>query len=113
MSGCVSRPGVQIRKSCMLKSEHLVVGNIYTRNELKAKFEIKDAAINTGVFRPKGHDSIWLFVTEEKAPNRTAYTDQLQGDDLHTDGQSAGLKDAMIQHEDRGLECILLSQAQK
>lgn len=98
----------------MLTSERLVVGNVYTRNELKAKFDIKDSTINTGVFRPKGHDSIWLFVTEEKTPDRTAYSDQLQGDDLYMDGQSAGLKDAMmIHHEDRGLECILFYRKHK
>ena len=61
------RPGLQMRKCCMLTSEHLVVGNIYSRNELKAKFEIKDSTINTGIFRPKCHDSIWLFMTEALA----------------------------------------------
>jgi hypothetical protein len=73
----------------MLTSDHLEVGSIYTRNDLKAKFDIKDSTINTGIFRPKGHDSIWLFVTEEKTPDRTPYSDLLQGDELFTDGQSA------------------------
>jgi hypothetical protein len=51
----------------MLTSEQLVVGNVYTRNELKAKFNIRDSTINTGVFRPKGHDSIWLSRTKKSS----------------------------------------------
>jgi len=40
----------------MLTSEHLKVNEVYTRSELKEKFAIKDATINNGIFRPKGHE---------------------------------------------------------
>jgi hypothetical protein len=50
----------------MKTSESLVDGAIYTRSELREMFNIRDATINTGIFRPKGHDSVWLFVTEKK-----------------------------------------------
>ena len=50
----------------MKTSEKLEIGQIYTRNQLRFLFNIEDATINTGVFRPKGHDSVWLFVTLHK-----------------------------------------------
>ena len=74
----------------MKTSEHLVVGQVYTRAELAEQFQIVDATIRTGIFRPSGHDSIWLFITEEKSPAQTQYHDELVGDDLHMDGQTSG-----------------------
>ncbi len=41
-------------------SDILTLGDIYCRAELREMFDISDATINTGVFRPKGHDSVWL-----------------------------------------------------
>jgi len=35
----------------MFTSEQLTEGEIYTRNDLREQFNIKDATINTGVFR--------------------------------------------------------------
>ncbi len=64
----------------MKTSDSLVDGAIYTRNELREMFGIRDATINTGTFRPKGHDSVWLFVTENKTPDRTQYHDMLDND---------------------------------
>jgi hypothetical protein len=63
--------------------ELLVSGRVYSRGELREIFDITDATINTGVFRPKGHASIWLFVTEEKTADRTQYKDLLEGDVLY------------------------------
>ena len=40
-------------------SEDLTVGAIYTRKGLAKQFAIGDVTINTGVFRPKGHASVW------------------------------------------------------
>src|ERR1700677_3238326 len=92
----------------MKTSEQLTVGNVYSRVDLRAMFGITDATIKNGIFRPKGHDSISLFVTEEKTPDRTQYQDELRGDELHMDGQSAGLTDKLlIEHKDRGQEVIL------
>ena len=61
----------------MRTSTHLKVGEVYTRADLRNAFQITDQTINNGVFRPKGHDSIWLFVTENKPSGMTEYRDQL------------------------------------
>ncbi len=42
--------------------------------------------VNTGIFQPQGHDSVWLFVTEHKTPDRTQYVDHLEGDVLRWQG---------------------------
>ena len=98
----------------MLTSKHLVVGNLYTRHELMGMFDIKDATINTGIFQPKDHESIWLFVTKDKTPDRTQYSDILDGDDLYIDGQNSGRTDAkLIHHERDGLEVILFYRRRK
>jgi hypothetical protein len=44
-------------------SDRLVRGNIYTRAELAEMLETRDATINTGIFQPRGYDSMLLFVT--------------------------------------------------
>jgi putative restriction endonuclease len=94
--------------SSVLTSEKIKLGELYTRKQLATTFAISDATINTGVFQPKGHSSIWLFVTEKKPANRTQYTDRLAGDDLHWQGQNSGRTDELIiNHEERGLELIV------
>ncbi len=65
-------------------------------------FGVTDATIKNGVFRPKGQDSIWLFVPKEKSPDRTQYEDELCGNELQMNGQSAGLTHRLlIEHHDR------------
>ncbi len=92
----------------MYTSKHLEVGKIYSRNDLQTKFNIFDATIKNGVFKPKGHESIWLFVTEKKTPDRTQYVDHLEGDILIWDGQQAGrTDDLIIDHEKNGNELLL------
>jgi putative restriction endonuclease len=98
----------------MLTSEHLKLNEVYTRAELKEQFAIKDATINNGIFHPKGHESIWLFVTKEKTKDRTQYTDDLKGNDLYMDGQTAGLRDKwLIEHDQNGVEIILFYREAK
>jgi len=98
----------------MLTSTQLTVGQVYTRSELRELFQITDATINTGVFRPSDHDSIWLFVTEQKTADRTQYTDRLDGDVLHWEGQMAGYKDRLIiEHANVGLEILLFYRKSK
>jgi putative restriction endonuclease len=58
------------------------IGEMYSRKSLAKLFDITDATLNNGVFRPKGHSSVWLFVTKNKPANRTPYKDQLVGDVL-------------------------------
>ncbi len=92
----------------MQTSTDLEEGHIYTRHELREKYEIVAASLNNGIFRPKGHSSIWLFVTERKSADRTQYVDLLKGDTLYWDGQSSGRSDQLIiEHEQRGLEILL------
>jgi putative restriction endonuclease len=55
----------------MFTSEHLKVNEVYARPQLREKLGVKDATIKNGIFHPKGHDSVWLFVTEEKTKDRT------------------------------------------
>lgn len=95
-------------------SESLVAGAIYTRNELSEMFRIRDATINTGIFRPKGHDSVWLFVTENKTSDRTQYHDLLDNDVLHWGGQTTGRTDHLIiGHERQGVELLLFYRKSK
>jgi putative restriction endonuclease len=98
----------------MRTSDTLNVGVRYSREDLKTLFDIKDATINTGIFRPKNHDSIWLFVTKNKTPDRVQYHDELRGDDLFIDGQTSGRKDnLLIEHEQMGLEILLFYREEK
>jgi hypothetical protein len=61
----------------------LIVGNVYTRNDLRELFDIQDMTLDTGVFRVKDSNEIWLFVTENKPADREQYVDKLFGDVLY------------------------------
>lgn len=101
--------GVNIRTS-----DHLVRGDLYTRKDLRERFQVNDATLNTGVFRPKGHDSVWLFVTINKQADRTQYEDSLDGDVLSWQGQSKGGTDRLIiEHVENGLELVLFFRVSK
>jgi hypothetical protein len=92
----------------MLTSEKLIEKAIYTRNELRQKFSIRDSTINNGVFRPAGHQSIWLFVTRQKTKDRPQLVDYLDDDILYWDGQPKGGTDSqIIEHEASGLELLV------
>jgi hypothetical protein len=95
-------------------SEHLSLGKIYSREDLERLFSITDATIRNGIFRPKGHDSVWLFVTEEKTADRTQYADRLEGDHLYMDGQTEGRTDPLIiQQVAKGLELLLFHRRRR
>ncbi|HHX6969364.1 TPA: HNH endonuclease [Pseudomonas aeruginosa] len=97
-----------------LASERLEPGAVYTRGDLRALFEIHDATLNNGIFRPRGYDSVWLFVTERKTPDRTQYIDTLTGDTLHMEGQLKGRTDTLIlEHRKRGLELLVFHRKAK
>lgn len=94
--------------SGIVASKQLEPGTVYTRADLRALFGIHDATLNTGIFRPKGYDSVWLFITEQKTSDRTQYADTLAGDTLHMEGQLKGRTDALIlDHRQRGLELLV------
>lgn len=98
----------------MRSSQDLVAGQVYTRAELKAKFGIADASINNGIFRPKGHESVWLFVTKNKTSDRTPYHDSLDGDALTMQGQTSGRTDQwIVDHDKAGVELLLFYRESK
>lgn len=98
----------------ILLSSRLTEGNIYTRDELAKLLESKDATINTGIFQPRDYDSILLFVTERKPGDMTQYADQLVGDTLSWQGQTAGRKDALIiAHEQQRCELLVFYRTTK
>lgn len=98
----------------VLLSSRLVEGQIYTRAELSELLASNDATMNTGIFRPSGYDSVLLFVTEQKSPDRTQYVDHLAGDTLHWQGQTAGRKDSLIiTHTQQGLELLVFYRTAK
>ncbi|MFN7020706.1 MAG: hypothetical protein ACK4WH_05165 [Phycisphaerales bacterium] len=98
----------------MRTSDHLIPGQTYSREQLRERFQIADATINTGIFRPAGHESVWLFITEQKTSDRTPYEDQLSGEDLYFEGQTQGRTDALVrEHRDRGLELLLFYRHRK
>ena len=77
-------------------------------------FEIIDATIKTGVFRPKGYASIWLFETEDKTPDRTQYIDLLKGDVLEWQGQTEERTEALIkEHEAQDNEFLVFYRKSK
>ncbi len=95
-------------------SDWLENGTVYPRGTLIETFSISDATVNTGVFRPAGTKSIWLFVTRDKTNDRTQYKDSLEGDLLHWEGQTAGRTDRMIvEHEQNDDELLLFYRASK
>lgn len=98
----------------MFTSQTLAENNVYTRNDLIAKFDITDMTINTGIFQPEGHNSIWLFITHQKTQDMTPYVDNIVGDILYWDGQKAGRKDNLIiDHEKNGLELLVFYRRDK
>jgi putative restriction endonuclease len=98
----------------MRTSAHLQIGTHYTREELARKFNIKDATLFTGIFKPKNHESIWLFVTENKTPDRIPYKDELAGNDLYIEGQRSGRKDKLLaEHFENDLEVLLFYRKSK
>jgi hypothetical protein len=95
-------------------SEYLQTGTVYSRQDLKDMFHISDATINTGVFKPKNHNSIWLFITEKKGRDKTQYSDYLDGDTLNWDGQTSGRTDSLIiNHLKNELEILVFYREKK
>ena len=95
-------------------SKFLKVGEVYTRNELRDGFHIRDAALNNGVFKPKGHTSVWLFITQEKTRDRRPYRDSLLGGTLRMEGQTRGRTDQLIEsHRSSDLELLLFYRKNK
>jgi hypothetical protein len=86
----------------------LMRGNIYTRNDLRELFEIRDATLNNGVFHFRERRGVWLFVTENKQADREQYVDKLVGDILYWQGQRMGRTDSLIIDHKRTGENLLV-----
>ena len=98
----------------MRSSSQLTIGATYTREQLAKKFGIEDATLFTGIFQPRGHESVWLFITEDKTADRTQYRDELSCEDLYVDGQMKGRKDKLLaEHFERDLEVLLFYRLSK
>jgi hypothetical protein len=98
----------------MRMSTKLEVGGVYTRDQLRDLFNITDANLNNGIFHPKGTQSVWLFVTEEKAPDRVQYKDHLNGDVLLMQGQTEGRTDhLLVDQAKNGLELLVFHRMKK
>jgi hypothetical protein len=98
----------------MFTSEWLQEGQIYTREHLREHFQITDQTLFTGIFRPAGHNSMWIFITEQKTPDRTQYIDHLDSDTLSWQGQTQGLKDQLIiGHKSKNLELLVFYRKSK
>ncbi len=98
----------------MYTSPYLRSGEVYTRQSLKQQFNIADQTLYTGIFKPAGYNSMWLFVTEQKSADAIAYSDRLEKDCLHWDGQMSGRKDHLIiEHERAGIELLVFYRAKK
>lgn len=77
-------------------------------------FCIRDASLNTGVFKPKFDNSIWLFITEKKSAEQAQYCDLLDGDYLAWDGQMSGRSDKLIRtHKSSNLDLLVFYRKQK
>lgn len=97
-----------------LASETLEPGKLYSRQDLRDLFDISDATINNGVFQPKGQDSVWLFVTENKTPDRVQYADKLDGATLYWQGQKSARTDSLVtEHRARGLKLMVFYRREK
>jgi putative restriction endonuclease len=89
-------------------SPRLTEGDIYTLKDLRATFGVTDKTLETGVYRPRDTHSIWLFVTKDKAKDRTPYAVRFEGDILYWQGQTKGRTDAaIINHEAAGDELLV------
>jgi hypothetical protein len=92
----------------------LTVGNVYTRNDLRELFGIRDMTLNNGVFPVKDRKEVWLFVTENKQADREQYVDKLSGDLLHWQGQKLGRTDPLIiGHRQNGDSLLLFYRTAK
>jgi len=95
-------------------SDILVLNKVYSREDLKTQFKITDATINNGIFKPKNFSSVWLFITEEKTPDRTQYKDYFDDQILQFEGQTGRRTDhLLIDHEIEGNEIIVFYRKKK
>ena len=98
----------------MKTSDSLNLFSRYSRKDLQSLFEITDATINNGIFQPKGHSSVWLFVTKHKTPDRTDYKDDFDGQILNYEGQLKGrTDDKIINHSKEGNEILVFYRERK
>jgi hypothetical protein len=97
-----------------LNKTGLIKGSVYTRNDLRGLFEIRDATLNNGVFHFRERREVWLFVTENKQADREQYVDKLVSDSLYWQGQRMGRTDSLIiDHKRIGENLVLFYRRAK
>ena len=95
-------------------SQFLVLEKFYSREDLKSQFNISDATINNGIFKPKEYSSVWLFVTEEKTPDKVQYKDYFDDYVLKFEGQTKRRTDHwLIDHKKEGNEILVFYRKNK
>lgn len=98
----------------VFSSRFLRIGTVYSRQDLRTQFQITDANLKNGIFKPKAYDSVWIFITEQKSADRTQYEDFFIDDVLHMEGQLKGRTDHLInEHAELGLELLLFYRKKK
>lgn len=98
----------------MFASSLFIEGNVYPRKDIADLLDCGEQALWRGVFTPKCFDSIFLFVTENKTPDKTPYNDLLSVDDLEWDGEEQGRSDKrIINHKANGDEILLFYRTHK
>lgn len=91
-----------------LFSKHLISGKMYTREHLLGMLASEDRTIFTGIFKPKGWNSIFIFATQKPAKDRTQFSNRLNEYTLHWQSQTKGRKDRQIvEHLQEGVELLV------
>jgi putative restriction endonuclease len=91
-----------------LFSKHLIPGKMYTREHLLGILASQDRTIFTGIFKPKGWNSILIFATQKPAKDRTQFANRLNEYTLHWQSQTKGRKDRqIIEHLQDGVELLV------
>jgi len=95
-------------------SSDLRIGEVYTRAELSLRFEIEDSTLKNGIFKPKGFDSVLIFITAKKTSDRRQYQDIYDGKNLSMEGQPRGRTDQWLSdHKELDLELLLFYRLSK
>lgn len=95
-------------------SSLLSEGGVYTRTKLGELMGYGEKALQRGLFTPRRFSSVFIFITKNKSKDMTQYEDDLDGDDLHFDSETAGQLDfKVIQQKKLGLELLLFYREHK
>lgn len=99
---------IDLPQPAALFSKHLIPGKMYTRDHLLGILASQDRTIFTGIFKPKGWNSILIFATQKPAKDRTQFSNRLNEHTLHWQSQTKGRKDRqVVEHLQDGVELLV------